>query len=65
MASIKKLKANKDFMLDCGHAVRAGEEFVIASVFTCQADSASAGELLKRRTHGKSWGELIRRSIFG
>ncbi len=39
MAQDKRFKAKKDFKLDCGHAVKAGEEFVVTKFFTCESDA--------------------------
>ncbi len=39
MAQTKRFKAKKDFKLDCGHVVKAGEEFVVTKTFTCGGDA--------------------------
>ncbi len=39
MAQIKRFKAKKDFTLDCGHTVKAGEEFVVTKTFSCEQDA--------------------------
>ena len=59
MASTKKFVARKDFMLECGHAVKQGEEFVITSVFTCEHDKPKKTVLGKRA----SWVYLLKRQL--
>ncbi len=39
MAQIKQYKAKKDFKLDCGHTVKAGEVFSVTKTFTCEQDA--------------------------
>ncbi len=39
MAHVQRFKAKKDFKLDCGHAVKAGETFAVTKTFTCEADA--------------------------
>lgn len=39
MAQMKTYKAKKDFRLDCGHTVKAGETFTVTKTFTCEQDA--------------------------
>lgn len=39
MAQVQRYKAKKDFKLDCGHAVKAGETFAVTKTFTCEQDA--------------------------
>ena len=39
MAQVKRFTAKKDFNLDCGHSVKAGETFVVTKSFTCEQDA--------------------------
>ncbi len=39
MASTKTYTAKKPFTLDCGHQVKAGDEFVVTKTFTCKDDA--------------------------
>ncbi len=38
MAQVKRYTAKKDFKLDCGHIVKAGQTFVVTKFFTCEVD---------------------------
>lgn len=35
MPQIKQFAAKKDLKLDCGHNLKAGEEFEVISIYTC------------------------------
>lgn len=39
MAQVKKYRAKKEFKLDCGHTVKAGEMFAVTKTFTCEQDA--------------------------
>jgi hypothetical protein len=39
MAQVKRFKAKRDLNLDCGHAVKAGETFVVTKTFSCEQDA--------------------------
>ncbi len=39
MAQVKRYKAKRDFKLDCGHMVKAGEAFVVTKTFSCEEDA--------------------------
>ncbi len=41
MAHTTRFKAKKDFKLDCGHEVKAGEEFIVTKTFTCDFHAAT------------------------
>lgn len=38
MAQVKRYTAKKGFKLDCGHAVKQGEEFFVTKYFSCEED---------------------------
>ncbi len=55
MSQEKRFKAKKDFKLDCGHVVKAGEEFVVVKSFVCEIDAATmpyARKSKQMRTNG-------------
>lgn len=39
MPQIKHFTAKKDLTLDCGHAIKKGEQFQITSVFSCDKEA--------------------------
>jgi hypothetical protein len=43
MAQVKRYKAKKDFKLDCGHEVKAGQGFVVTKFFSCEIDGTRLG----------------------
>jgi hypothetical protein len=43
MAQVKRYKAKKDFKLDCGHEVKAGQSFVVTKFFSCEIDATRLG----------------------
>lgn len=43
MAQSRRFKAKKDLKLDCGHTIKAGEEFVVTRVFSCDQDAKRVG----------------------
>lgn len=38
MLQIKRLQAKNDLELDCGHTIKAGESFILTTVFSCERD---------------------------
>lgn len=61
MANSKTFVAKKDFMLDCGHAVKQGDEFVITSIFTCKADTPKREK--PESDKPASWGQILKRQL--
>ena len=43
MAQVNRYKAKKDFKLDCGHLVKAGEMFLVTKTFSCEQDAKQVG----------------------
>ncbi len=39
MAQTKRYTAKKDLRLDCGHTIKAGETFVVTSIYSCEKDA--------------------------
>ena len=39
MPKLKQYTAQRDMHMDCGHLVKAGETFHVASVFTCDKEA--------------------------
>jgi hypothetical protein len=39
LAQSERFKAKKDLKLDCGHTIKAGEEFLVTRVFSCDQDA--------------------------
>lgn len=39
MAQVKRFTAKKDLQLDCGHSIKAGETFVVTSIYSCEKDA--------------------------
>ena len=39
MAQVKRFSAKKDLRLDCGHTIKAGETFVVTSIYACEKDA--------------------------
>jgi hypothetical protein len=38
MPQVKRLQARNDLELDCGHTIKAGESFIVTTLFSCERD---------------------------
>ncbi len=47
MPQVKNFRAQRELALDCGHRIKAGEAFMVNSLFSCPKDGAWLGAVGK------------------